>query len=317
MTIQVKTRNNTSGSALAEYGLIGISVLLVCMLGFMAVGTNLKDWLLGLKSDLAQHAERAHLVQMEVAQAHQNSAGDTAQDQDNGLVYLGNLRTSSTNPNALCGQDFCVNAPGLTGTSVATAGSNGDINITDSAANIYSQFAQIMKAKGADPDTVNLLTGLANKGHDIAYFQNKLRYQQSLYYAYLAATQEGSSPDSASAPVVPSEAPDNYIIMKKASNSMRKRLGEFRDLSNQLNASIDYYPEDARPLLTGAAQVVLQLGSAYRFKTLTDDTGKSRLKFIIQSNNIPIIHTNSNTICDNGGDQSQCHWRPSNGKKAN
>jgi hypothetical protein len=98
---------------------------------------------------------------------------------------------------------------------------------------------------------------------------------------------------------------------------MRKRLGEFRDLSNQLNASIDYYPEDARPLLTGAAQVVLQLGSAYRLKTLTDDTGKSRLKFIIQSNNIPIIHTNSNTICDNGGDQSQCHWRPSNGKKAN
>jgi Flp pilus assembly pilin Flp len=313
--IRIKTPSYYPGLAMAEYGLIGASVLLVCIVGCMTVGTNLQAWFMGLKSDFSQHAERAHLVQMEVAQAHLNS--DTLQNQDTGSVDVGDLRTSSSNPDTLCGKDFCVSAPGLTGTSVATAGSNGDVNVTDSAANVYTQFAKIMATQGADPESVSLLTSLANKGHSIADMQNTLKDQRNLYRAYLNAQKYGSSGPiqihsvTGNALVSWQGTDTNYRSMQRAMNLMKQRLGEFRDLSTQLDSSIDKYPKDARPLLTGAAQVVMQLGSAYHSGTSTDGSGQKRLRYTvdIQPKNIQLIHTNSNTICDNGGDQTRCHRR--------
>jgi Flp pilus assembly pilin Flp len=294
---------------MAEYGLIGGFVLLVCIVGCMTVGTNLQAWFLSLKSDFAQHAERAHLVQMEVAQAHQHSAEDTVQNQDGGglSVNLGDLRTSSSNPDVLCGKDFCVNAPGLTGTTVATAGSNGDVNITNSVARMYSQFANIMEQKGADPNTVDLLTNLANTGHQIAAMQNTLKNQRTLYRAFTQGTASVQDPKD----------PYHYQTMQRAANGMSRQLGKFHDLSSQLDASIDQYPEDARPLLTGSAQVVMTLGKAYHFGITPHEGGQKQLKFTVDTGNIQLIHSNSNTICDNGGDQSKCHWgdnsKPSKG----
>jgi hypothetical protein len=269
---------------MAEYVLIGTSVLVVCIAAFLGFGQNLQALLLGLKSDMAQHAQQAQMTQIEVA--------DTAlasQEDDNTMVDLGDLRTSSSNPDALCGQDFCVDAPGLTGTSVSTAGSNGNINITNSAAGIYTQLAKIMAAKGADATTVNLLTNLALKGHTIGDIQSSLSEQRT----ELRATGNTS---------------EMYKSMKRDANRMALRLREFQQLSTKMNASIDSYPEDVRSLLTGASEVILKVGNSYKFGTTTNSvTGDKLLKFTITAKNVQLTHTNSNTICDNGGDQTKCH----------
>jgi hypothetical protein len=286
---------------MGEYVLISTSVLSICLVALFGFGHHFQAWLMDLSSNLEQQTQKTPIGQVEVAQAPQNLKDNIAQNKESETGNLGGLRVSSSDPNVVCGQDFCVSAPGLTGAAVSTAGSNGNINITESAADIYTQLAQIMKAKGADENTVGLLTRLANQGHSIANLQNQLLQNRSVQRNYLSGNSKSAS----------LKLSDHYQNMSMESDSMEQALANFKQLSAQMNSSLDNYPAEARPLLTKAAQVVVQSGSGYYFWKDTKRTGQPIVRFRIDGNKVggkvALIHANSNTICDNGGDQSKCH----------
>jgi hypothetical protein len=264
-------------------------VLLVCIAVFLGFGQNLQALLSSLKSDMAQHAQQAQMTQIEVANAKLSSEEDDSIP-DNLNLNWGSLRANSANPNALCGKDFCVDAPGLIGTSVSTAGSNGSTSIISSASNIFSQLAKILAEKGADANTVNLLTKLASEGHIIADMHDWLNYDGH-QRANRARTQIVTT--------------NQY--MKSESKSLRNALATFQQLSQQMDSSIGDYPEEVRPLLTNAAKVVLVAGSSYAMWQTKNKAGQRVIRFQADPTNVQLIHTNSNTICDNGGDQTKCH----------
>lgn len=283
MMTRVPTHFNGAGISMAEYVLIGSSVLLLCLAACMGFGKSLQIRLAGLKSDMAQHAQQAQTVQLASAQAHLTA------DITNSSAF-GTLRISTSNPNQLCNNAFCVDSSTLKGSSVSTAGSNGNTNVIDNASNVFSRIAKILEAQGADPKTINLLTQLASAGHNIAFQQDWLNYDGSQRVnrtrLQVKTTNRWVSSDI---------------------SGLRSALSNFKQLLAQLNATINDYPADVRPLLTDAANVVLTAGGSYNVWQAKNRNGQRVLKAHTTPGSVQTIHTNSNTICDNGGDQSQCH----------
>lgn len=290
MMTRIPTRFNSSGISMAEYVLIGVSVLVVSVAACLGIGKSLQTRFLGLKGDMMQHAQQAQTVQVEVAQAHLDSELENIQNQRDLSVDVHSLWTDSSNPNALCSGDDCISASDLTGSSVSTAGSNGDTTLIDRASSMYSRLAEILKANGADDETVGLLTKLANEGHTIADMQYWLNFDGS------------QKPNRARAQV---NTTNRYITSE--SRTLKSSLATFKQLSAQMNASIENYPAEVRSLLSNASQVIISAGSSYTMWQTKNKAGLKVLKFKSHPTNVSLIHTNSNTICDNGGNQSECH----------
>jgi hypothetical protein len=256
-----------SGGALAEYGIIGITLVTVCAAGFLLTGKNL-DLVFGHLKDDTQKS-------IDVAKTAEQKAKDAAATFKSNLAATA-LQTSASGSGTLCSSEWCISAPGLTGNYVETSGSNGSsmINLTNSAAGIFAQMAAILQAQGADASLINLLTNLANQGHDLANYQNGLF-----------------------------NGAGDYGTMSSNINGMRDGLSSFKSMSSQLDSLMSQVPADARGILMDASNVIIAIGDSY---SLSGTGNGDEVGWGWHSINVQLTHTNSNTICSNGGDTDVC-----------
>jgi Flp pilus assembly pilin Flp len=254
------------GLAMLEYGLIGISVVVVTIAGFTILGGSLKDLLGDVKTD----ASKKIAAPTAAIQKQQQALDDFK------AKMAATSALASSGSDQICSASWCISAPGLTGTTVQTAGGNGSqmVNLTNSAANIFAQMAVILAQEGADPSLITLLTNMANQGHDMANAQNGLWVGES-----------------------------DYAGMAADINSMRSGVTNFNNMAAQLNASLSLLPADTRGILLDATNVIIALGDSYNFS----GTGNGdEVSWGWSSANIQMLHSNSNTICTNGGDTAVC-----------
>jgi hypothetical protein len=266
------------GMGLLEYSLIGVSVLLVCIAGFTLASDSINEWLSGVKGDMDTQVANTATQKASIIQA--KAAEDLAQANAAKGNFL-NINTqaltaSPSNPDSLCSGGWCINAPGLTGNSVYTAGSNGNqmVQLTNSAAGIYAQLAQILAAQGADAGIISLLTNMANQGHALGDAQSQ----------FLAGGDYGN--------------------MKTGMTNYQSGLSSFQQMNQQLLSLLPQLPADTRGILQDASNVIIGIGSSYTLNLGTG--GTSEIGWSFSSSNIQLTHTNSNTICTNGGDGSSC-----------
>jgi hypothetical protein len=267
-----------AGMALAEYVLIGTAVLCVCVFAFMGVGQNMKEWLLGLKGDMQQHQQKAQATQTAVASAITAIEEKKVMEEAMLRAQGGSMKVDPSNPNALCSSTWCIEAPGLTGNYVYTAGSNGNQanSPANVAANIFSQMAKIMEEQGnADPGTIAFLTDMANRGHGLANS------------AYMMTSS------------------DDYRGMKAGADGIAQNLNEFRQMSQQLSGMMTQFPPDVRAILNDASRVVIAVGESYDLD-YTPRNGNAHIGYVHHIRKISLTHSKSNTICGSGGNQAQC-----------
>lgn len=264
------------GMALIEYGIIGVSVVVGCIAAFLVMGNQLNDWILVLRDDSKEQIHNTEIQNAAITQARNAFEEEQARA---AVAHLANVETEALRAaggGSLCGDNWCIEAPGLTGTTVSTAGSNGNqmVQLTNSAAGIYGQLAKILETQGADASLVSLLTNLANQGHALGTAQSQFR--------------NGGS----------------YENMKTGVQNFQSGITNFKHLNQQLISSLNQLPPDTRGILQDASKVIISIGDSY---TLNLGSGSnSTVGYQFQSTNIKLTHSNSNTICSNGGDTSQC-----------
>ena len=276
-TKPVASQNRQRGVTLMEYGVIGTSVVLVCIAAFIALGGDLNEWFAGLKDDAQKQVETTNSKKVEIA------ASKTAFEKAQAAAAAANIpNVAMTGINAsgsgtLCSSSWCIQAPGLTGTSVSTAGSNGNqmVQLTQSAAGIYQQIATILEQQNADPSLVALLTNMANQGHALANNQSTF-------------LTDGVS----------------YDAMRSSMVNTQSGLASFKQMSQQLNGILNQLPADTRGILIDASNVIIGVGDSYTLNVPSDPM--AQVDWSYTSRNIQLVHTNSNTICSNGGDTSSC-----------
>lgn len=265
-----------AGMTLLEYGIIGVSVVAVCIVAFISLGGDLNDWFAGIKQDMQTQVQTTNTKQAAWAAAKLADQAARA-NSDIPNVPMTGIQASPSNPNSLCSGTWCINAPGLTGDSIYTAGSNGNqmVELTQSAAGIYEQIAAILEKQNADPSLVALLTSLANQGHSLAN-------NQAMFLA----------------PGV------SYADMKSGMSNTQSGLATFKQLTQQLNSVLNQLPADTRGILVDASNVIIGVGDSYSFNIPSGSTAE--IGWSYTSSNIQLVHSNSNTICANGGDTGSC-----------
>ncbi len=261
------------GMALVEYALIGISVLLVCIAAFLVVGGNLNSWMAGLQQQAKQQVENTNTQKAAIAAAKAADEAARAKAAAN-VANVATQAITSSGSDSLCSSSWCISAPGLTGSTVSTAGSNGNqmVQLTESASNIYAQLAKILEAQGADPSIINLLTNMANQGHAMGSAQSVLLGKQG-----------------------------DYNSMKTNMTTLSDGLNDFKQMNQQLRSLLPQLPADTRGILQDASNVIIGVGDSYSL-----NNGSGEIGWSYTSRNISLTHSNSNTICQNGGNTSVC-----------
>lgn len=265
------------GVTLLEYGVIGTSVVAVCIAAFIALGGNLNDWLTGLKENTQKQVETTSTKQVAITAskvAFEKAQAEAAMANVPNVSMTG-LKSGSGS--SLCSATWCIDAPGLTGNSVSTAGSNGNkmVQLTQSASGVFQQLATVLEQQNADPGLVALLTQMANQGHTLANNQS----------TFLTDGVE-------------------YDAMRSSMTDTKTGLATFKQLDQQLKSKLNQLPADSRGILIDASNVIIGVGESYSFNIPSDPM--ARVGWSYTSKNIQLVHSNSNTICSNGGDTSSC-----------
>ena len=264
------TGSKQRGLAMVEYGLIGITVVVVSIAGFMMLGGSFKDLLGDLKADTSKKISAPTAAIQKQQQALADFKAKLA------AAKAAASAVTSSGSGQVCGSSWCISAPGLTGTTVQTSGGNGNqmVDLTNSASNVFAQIAAILAQEGGDPSLITLLTNMANQGHDMANAQNGLWVGEA-----------------------------DYAGMAADINGMRSGVTNFNNMAAQLKASLSLLPADTQGILLDATNVIIALGSSYTFS----GTGNGdEVGWGWSSANIQMLHSNSNTICTNGGDTAVC-----------
>lgn len=143
------------GSALAEYALAG-----AFMLGAVAFILTQEDW-----------GGKLAVLQQDMMNAGLTSGSRTLKVPPLGTIARTSHRYAMAKENICFTSGTCVNMPVITpGTTVAdTTGAMGG-ELTKSFADVMLQLAKEIEAKGGDPILVQLITELANAGHDTANY---------------------------------------------------------------------------------------------------------------------------------------------------
>lgn len=147
-----------AGNTIVEYGLIGVSIVVVAIVGLQVTGGNLNDLFSQMKTDINHQVQATS-----TADAKHTSAKLAFQAATSALI--------NTNPGALPNSSGSAN-----GSSAApvtqTVGANGT---TDTyAQNINDQAQQSLASGKITQEEYNQIVNLANKGHDIAMIQGLL-----------------------------------------------------------------------------------------------------------------------------------------------
>jgi hypothetical protein len=147
------------GNTLAEYGLIGILVVVVALVALSGTGGNLALWMSGLKGDMQSH----------INQSRQALASDPGNQPVSQATHVQTV--SAGNQNAASAS---LNAPISVVGSLApynpaqTVGANG-INLVDQYAERINQLAdQLQGSPNVDGDFIEMLRDLAMDGHNVA-----------------------------------------------------------------------------------------------------------------------------------------------------
>jgi hypothetical protein len=146
----IGAKQSLRGSGMAEYGLCGIILLLMCVVGFQTLGTGLNATLQDLKKDLASPAEAAQRQEAAASAAAQHPVGKQPAVEP--------IPDVSSWPSA-----------DALSTTVSTSGANGATEMLANA--LQLNIAQWEKDGKLTPEQVNLLIELASRGHEIALAQ--------------------------------------------------------------------------------------------------------------------------------------------------
>lgn len=261
-----------SGMSLVEYALVGTSVVMICIVSFVQMSGNLNSWLDIFKEDAKARIENTSIQQQAILASKAEHEAALLKASRANIANIETQALRSSDSGSLCSDSWCINAPGLTGTTVSTAGSNGSqIQLTNNAASIYSQIAKILESQGADASTISLLTNMANQGH-------------SLGEAQAVFTSDG-----------------DFASMQSSMNNFQSGLSNFQQMNQQLLSLLPKLPPDTRGILQDASNVIIGVGNSYDL-----NVGSNHVDYTYTSTNISLTHANSNTICANGGDTSSC-----------
>lgn len=155
---KVKTASNAAqGNTILEYCLIGGLITMVCVGGFMMIGTNWNSYMLGVKQDMLGHKQAALSAQAkksQVASAAQAQIQAQQQAAANGQAAAASASSAASN------------------STVETVGANGHTGTY--AQNILDQAKQALASGKLTQTEYDIVAKLANKGHDIASIQGLL-----------------------------------------------------------------------------------------------------------------------------------------------
>jgi hypothetical protein len=255
------------GSALVEYAMPGLLLLVITIAGLSAIGISLNDTM-GLANknmnqkishvtdEQAAHAQRkADFILERQMKASQQASGSG-----------GNMNTAP-----LCGDGGCSTVLDLNAPIVQTAGTNGQVaQLTSQAANIYTVVAKQLAEQGADSSLINLVTKLANTGHSIANGENNLNG-------------------------------DGFDSMASGIKAVQDGRTNFQNLYNQLTPHMSKLPANSQTQLAKAATVITTIANNYTFNLSSNNAD-----YHYQASSADLTHINSNTICKNGGNTSSC-----------
>jgi len=276
-------RKRKSGNAITEYCLPGVTMLCICMAGLSMVSASFKGIMHGFNGEMNQQISDTKAQQIIHEQERQRFV--MLQNLSPKQQFLGNkaysMVRSKTDPNALCSGDWCIDAPGMGGATVNTAGTNGQqATMSSTAANIFAQVAAKIQAEKGDPALVNLLTQLANQGHAIAGGESNL------------------------------EGDPDYATMYNGATAIQNGRTNFTNLSNQLNNVIMQLPEESRGIVADASTVIKTIAGSYSFD-ISGSASSGNVHYSYSSSsaqlaNSVLTNINANSICSNGGDTSKC-----------
>lgn len=276
------------GMSLVEYGLVGALGFCVCVGTLITVGDQMASLLSGIKQDMRHRVENGKMIKTSLA----SLASPVSSAEVSGTVAKGSLKVNPNNPDELCSQDgWCVKAPGLTGDAVYTTGSNGMQDLSMTAADVYAQMAEIASKEGEDPELVSLLTEMSLKGYAMASLQSQLSATTGLL-------QIGFLADG----------------ITQTMGNLQGQLGEFSGMSQRMNMLAAKLPPDQRAILGDAAKVIIAVANSYSLQSYHAyeygyygygyDSPAVAVGFT--SSKVDLTSTNSETICNNGGDRSKC-----------
>lgn len=289
------------GTALSEYVLIAALVFSLSLVGILGVGNNMKGWLLALKDSVLNQSATTKAETDRIALAK----GAFVPTVSNGVLSTPNTTPSpvvtpppqaggsttptppaTTSPSTPIGLQIpiqiqsgrctssqaCVQAGVLTGKTVVLGASGQTVQATTASAAALQQLADIFKKDPTiDTKLVDMLTQMANQGHDMADSQ-----------AWLFADRGG------------------YDDMKSSMQEIDQTLSLFKSMSTQLKPYLAEMAPQTRDLVQNASKVIISIASSY------DMNYSSGVSWSASFNNVSLTHTNSNTICTSGGKTTVC-----------
>ncbi|MCE3236083.1 MAG: hypothetical protein K0Q50_2263 [Vampirovibrio sp.] len=254
-----------------EYGIIGTSVTLLIIAGFTVMGGRLNNIFVDLKDDMADRITNASQAKAAVISTQDALAANQHQEQ-----YFPGAKVCYAN--GMCLDMAAVNHQG----TVESTGANGARDTIHEQANLLTQIAeQLASDPNADPTLLDLVTRLSLAGHGIG---NGL--DQSI----------NSFTD-----------PAGFF---GAYDAFWRSVVPYTDLKNQLSSYLTEHPGALPPemqkAIDGATNATFsKAGLLIGAEGPNYDNWDAMISNPVTAGGAP-IHQDSNTICQNGGNQQVC-----------
>jgi hypothetical protein len=292
------------GQSLLEYTTAGALVAVVSIAGMLVMGNGFNDNMDRLKSDIMGTVATANVSGSTSNQDPALAANETV----NGSAIIG---PPAAGQQQVCYKSgWCVNIPVTENTELTvTTGSMGS-QMTNQFASVYDQIvAQLAQTQNPDPQTLSLVTELANLGHGIA------DWQQALWGQCLAVTDctyNSSTGDSWGG--TGNGYQTSPILVTNALTNIEQQTAAFyaknEELADYLKSQPDVLPSYMQEIIDLQATQILNIAGAY-------DSSKLVISDSLTDPNVTVakwdfgydaqlVDQNANTICENGGDTSMC-----------
>ncbi|HEY9687627.1 MAG TPA: hypothetical protein V6C52_11685 [Coleofasciculaceae cyanobacterium] len=204
---------------------------------------------------------------------------------------------------------WCVNVPVTQNTALTvTTGSMGS-QMTNQFASVFDQIAmQLAQNQNPDPQTLALVTELANLGHDISYWQKALWVECSAganctYNASTGVSWGGTGYGNMTAP----KSQNSLGQIELATSAFSSKNSE---LSSYLKKQPDVLPSYMQEIINSQSSQIMNIAGAYQTSNLVVTTSPTDPNVSIANWSLgydaQLVDQNANTICQNGGDTSMC-----------
>lgn len=277
-----------TGQAKAEYGLILALLALLCIASLKGVGGNVEELFSGIASAFPQSKSYQASVKPTSSATQHNphtSAGSTSETASTSSL------PRNSRPQQQCAGTFCISLDADTSLApTLTAGSNGDIGKIQQHVRTLREIAEALaKDPNADPSLIAHITTLANQGHLIAAVGSSV---------YSKVDGNGLNLKN-----VPAETISNYHLAQLGFTETKAKVDSY------LQAKPAALSPEIKARLQTNARMVEQEATTYVQDGKDGQVTKmAAIETPSTESNNPMgqIHERSNTICENGGNETEC-----------